>query len=43
MIDHAGVHTSLILVQIPAVAGTLLMNAAIIRARKTGHAAKEKT
>ena len=43
MIDHAGVHTSLILVQIPAVAGTLLMNAAIIRARKTGHVAKEKT
>ena len=43
MIDHAGVHTSLILVQIPAVAGTLLMNAAIIRARKTAYAAKEKT
>lgn len=39
MIDHAGVHTSLILVQIPAVAGTLLMNAAIIRAGKAGREA----
>ena len=40
MIDHAGVHTSLLLVQIPAAAGAILLNAAIIRA---GKAAGEAT
>ena len=34
LMDHAGVHNALMLVQIPAIAGTLLMNTAIARVQK---------
>ena len=34
LMDHAGVHNALLLVQVPAVVGTLLMNAAIARVQK---------
>lgn len=35
LMDHAGVHNALMIVQIPAIAGTLLMNTAIMKVRKS--------